>query len=306
MTGAAPSPARLALLTLGVLACFAANQLMARAALGPVGADPIAFTAVRLVSGALALALLVRARGARIAGGSWRAALALFGYAVAYALAYVRIGAGPGSLVQFAAVQATMMGWLVVRGGRPRPTQWLGLGVALAGVAALSSPGAHAADRAGVLLMIAAGALWGAYSLAGVAARDALATTAGNFARTVPLAAALSLVAGAAEVARLGAAGLALAVATGAVASGGGYALWYAVIPALGTARAAVVQLAVPVVAAAGGALLLGERITLRVLASAIAILAGIAVSGRGGGAAAVARGEPGAGPAPARGAPRR
>jgi drug/metabolite transporter (DMT)-like permease len=277
----APSPARLGVSTAAVLVCFAANQLLSRAALGPVHADPIAFTSARLVSGALALAVLVRHRGARIGGGSWPAALALFGYAVAYSLAYVRIGAGIGSLVQFAAVQATMMGWIVARGARPRPAQWLGLGVALLGVAGLSAPGAHAPDPAGTILMIAAGVAWGAYSLGGHGARGALATTAANFARTVPLTVALSLVAALAAPPRLGAAGLALALASGAVASGGGYALWYAVIPALGTARAAVVQLAVPVVAAAGGALLLGERITPRVVLSAAAILSGIAASVR-------------------------
>lgn len=277
---ASPPARRLATaaLTLGALACFAANSLLARAALGRGLADPWTFTLVRLASGAAALPLiaLVAGRG-RPRGGSWGSALALAAYAVAFSIAYVRIQAGPGALLLFVAVQATMVGWSVARGARPSRLQGIGIAVALAGLAVLTLPGASAPDPAGAGLMLVAGAAWGAYSLRGRTTGDPLATTAANFARAALLASPLAALALAASGA--GVPGLLLAAASGALASGGGYSLWYAAVPALGATRAAVIQLSVPVLTAAAAVLLLGEPVTGRLVLSAAAILAGIALS---------------------------
>ncbi len=236
----APRPAaaaRSALLAAGALLCFAANSLLCRAALGRGLADPSTFTAVRLVSGALALALLVlAARRARPCGGSWRSALALFAYAAAFSLAYVRIGASTGALVLFAAVQATMVGWSIAEGTRPGAVQWVGIALATAGLAWLALPGAGAPDLIGTALMALAGIAWGVYSVRGRSATDPLATTADNFVRSAPL--GLAFLAAHAAAASATPAGVLLAAASGALASGGGYALWYAVLPALGASRA--------------------------------------------------------------------
>lgn len=272
-------PLRTAAFTSGALVCFAANSLLARAALGHGLADPATFTVARLASGAAAMPLIAFAAGRRPAGGSWGSALALSAYAIAFSIAYVRIPAGPGALLLFAAVQATMVGWSVARGARPSRLQWLGILVALAGLAVLTLPGADAPDLAGAGLMLAAGAAWGAYSLRGRGAGDPLASTAANFVRAAALSAPVLLLA-LADL-RAAPAGLALAAASGALASGGGYALWYAAVPALGATRAAVVQLAVPVLTAAAAVVLLGERATPRLVVSAAAIVAGIALSVR-------------------------
>jgi drug/metabolite transporter (DMT)-like permease len=267
--------------TAGALGCFAANSLLARTALGRGLADPATFTAVRLLSGAVALGAIVAASGrGRPRGGGWRAALALFGYAVAFSLAYLRIHAGVGALILFGAVQATMIGWAVAGGRRPRAAQWAGVALALGGLGWLTLPGADAPDLMGAGLMALAGVAWGAYSLAGRGAGDPVATTADNFLRSAPFAAGLLLL-GARDLHASGA-GVALAVASGAVASGGGYSLWYAVLPALGPTRAASVQLSVPVLTAGAAVVLLGEPVTARLALSAVAILAGIALTLRG------------------------
>lgn len=276
---AAPSsPLRTAGLTAATLVCFAANSLLCRSALQPGLVDAATFTSIRLLSGAVTLSAIVAiTRRGRPSGGSAASAFALFAYAAAFSLAYVRIGAGVGALLLFGAVQATMLGWSVAHGARPRAVQWLGIAVALGGLGYLALPGAHAADPIGSLLMIGAGVAWGAYSLRGRSAREPLATNADNFLRAVPFTIAFSGV-----LLRDFAAtreGILLAVASGALASGGGYTLWYAVVPALGPTRAAAVQLLVPVIAALGATALLGEHLTVRIVTSGTAILAGIALT---------------------------
>ncbi len=267
---------------------FAANSLLCRMALGARAIDAWSFTAVRLGGGALMLALLARAagRGARSprGAGSFGSALALFGYAVLFSLAYLRLSTGVGALVLFACVQATMIGWAIGTGARPSAVEWLGLAVALLGLAFLTLPGASAPDPLGLLLMALAGVAWGAYSLRGRGNRAPLFATADNFARSVPLALAglaLGFVLGPLHgTAR----GVALALASGALASGVGYSLWYLALPGLSATRAALVQLTVPVLAAAGGILVLDERATPRLLLSALLILGGVGVAllGRG------------------------
>ena len=265
-------------LTAMTLVCFAANSLLCRAALRPRLIDAATFTSIRLVSGAAALALiLAMTKRERPAGGSVGSAVALFAYAGAFSLAYVRIGAGVGALLLFGAVQVTMLGWSVARGARPGRLAWFGIAIGLVGLACLALPGASAPDPAGAALMIAAGIAWGAYSIRGGSARDPLATNADNFLRAVPFTLALSAVLLRGFAATRD--GVLLAAASGALASGGGYSLWYAVVPALGATRASVVQLAVPVLAGLGATAFLGERLTSRVAISGAAILVGIALA---------------------------
>ncbi len=270
--------ARTAAISAAVLACFAANSLLCRAALGTGRSDPATFTAVRLGSGAIAVAaLLAASRRARPSGGSWGSALTLVAYAVTFSLAYVRIPAGVGALVLFAFVQASMIGYGVATGARLGARGWTGAALAIGGLAWLTLPGAGAPDIAGVVLMAIAGVGWGVYSIRGRRSADPLATTADNFVRATPLAVLfLVLRAGTAHASP---AGLVLAAASGAGASGVGYAMWYAVLPALGAARAGTLQLAVPVIAAAGATLLLGERLTPRLSGAGLAILCGVALS---------------------------
>ncbi|KAB2313926.1 DMT family transporter [Betaproteobacteria bacterium SCN2] len=265
------------LLTLLAMLAFAANSVLCRAALKDTAIDAASFTAVRLLAGALALWLIVALRNGHAAGeGSWPSALALFAYAAPFSFAYVSLSAGAGALLLFGAVQATMILWGWWRGERLNARQLAGLALALGGLAYLMLPGISAPPLGGALLMIAAGIAWGAYSLRGRGAAKPLAATAGNFLRTVPLGIALAIVAW--PWLRFDIAGIAYAIASGALASGIGYAIWYAALPGLRAASAATVQLSVPVIVALGGVLLLGEPVTLRLALASVAILGGIAL----------------------------
>lgn len=274
-----------ALTALAMLA-FAANSVLNRLALRTTEIDATTFTAVRLLSGALALWLVVRLRNlpASSPGGSWLSAAALFVYAAAFSFAYVALETGTGALLLFGAVQLTMIGYGLGRGERLAWGQTLGLAVALGGFVYLLLPGLSAPPPGPALLMALAGAAWGAYSLRGRGARDPASASAGNFVRAVPLAAALALLAlllpGAAL--RPDGLGMAYAALSGAVTSGLGYVVWYAVLPSLRATSAATVQLSVPVLAAVGGVLLVGEPLTLRLLLASAAILGGIALVLRG------------------------
>ncbi len=262
------------------LVAFAANSLLCRAALRGGAIDAASFTAVRLVSGALALAALVALRGRRPEGrGTWAGALALFAYAAPFTFAYLRLPAGLGTLVLFGAVQSTMLGADIASGRRPSRREGLGLLAAVAGLVGLTLPGATAPDPGGFALMALAGIAWGIYSLRGRGGTDPLGTTAGNFARSVPLALVLLGAVAATQATHATGEGLALAAISGALASGVGYALWYTALPALGATRAAIVQSLSPVLAAAGGVLLLGEAVSARLVVCAIAILGGIGIA---------------------------
>jgi drug/metabolite transporter (DMT)-like permease len=266
---------RVLLLTAGALVGFAANSLLTRAALGTAQIDAASFTLVRLLSGAVVLTLLARVRPrASTEGGSWTSALALAGYAVFFTLAYRRIGAGVGALVLFGTVQITMIGTGLVRGERPAPIDWAGLALALAGLLALTLPGASAPDAMGICLMAVAGIGWGAYSLAGRTSRDPLGATAGNFVRAT--AGGALFVAASVPGLHATPGGLGLAAASGSVASGVGYALWYAVLPAIPAWRASVVQLTVPVLTALVAGVLLDEAITVRLAVATVLVAAGV------------------------------
>jgi drug/metabolite transporter (DMT)-like permease len=271
------SRARLLVLVVLTMIAFAGNSLLCRVALKATRIDAASFTTVRIVAGALALWLIVRLRdGVHPVAGSWRSALALFAYAAAFSLAYVSLPAGTGALLLFGAVQATMIGYGLSRGERMRPRQVVGLASASAGLVVLTLPGISAPPLQGTLLMLGAGIAWGIYSLRGRSGGDPLRATAGNFLRAVPFAVALSFAA--AQWLSFDYAGIAYAIASGALTSGVGYAIWYTVLPGLRATHAATVQLSVPVIAAAGGIAVLGEQMTLRLLFAAAAILGGIAL----------------------------
>ena len=278
---------RLALLVMLALLGFAGNSLLCRLALRGGDIDAATFTALRLCSGALALALLDALRrnaaseatgdGDVVARGDWTSALALFAYAAAFSFAYLGLSAATGALLLFGAVQLTMLGRAFALGERLQLRQWLGLAAALAGLVVLLLPGLQAPPPMHAALMLLAGVAWGAYSLRGRGSRDPLATTAGNFMRTLPFAAALLAMSW--SGAHFDRSGVLAALASGALASGVGYALWYAALPSLRASTAGIVQLAVPVLAALSGIVLLAEPVGWRFALAAALTLGGIALA---------------------------
>lgn len=268
------------LITLTVLAmlAFAGNSILCRAALQHTSIDAATFTSVRLATGATALWLVVtlRQRGAGWKAGNWTSATALFVYAAGFSFAYLRLPAATGALLLFGAVQATMIGHGIFRGERLGTTSLAGLLLAFCGIGVLLVPGVSAPPLGGALLMLAAGVAWGVYSLRGREGGDPTSTTAGNFLRATPLALALSVAT--LHQASFDLVGIGYAAASGALASGLGYALWYATLPSLRATHAATVQLSVPVLTALGGVILLSEPLTLPLTLASAAILGGIAL----------------------------
>jgi drug/metabolite transporter (DMT)-like permease len=277
---------RVALLTLVALTAFAGNSLLTRAALRDTGIDGASFTAIRIVAGALALWLIVRVRsgpGASAGAGTWSSALALFSYAAAFSFAYLSLTAATGALLLFAAVQVTMIGAGRVRGEKLYGLQGPGLLLAVVGLVVLLLPGLSAPPLGGALLMIAAGVAWGVYSLRGRRAaalgHDATIETAGNFTRAAAMAAAMIVTALALPAGlQADATGATLAVVSGAITSGMGYAVWYSALKGLGSVTAASVQLSVPVLTAIAGVVLLSEPVSLRLAVTSMAVLGGIAL----------------------------
>ncbi|MDQ2090210.1 DMT family transporter [Marimonas arenosa] len=270
---------RLFALTALTLVAFAANSLLNRLALEGGAAGPASFAAVRLIAGAVMLSLLVMWRNGRPAWRTGRlgpVALAL--YMLGFSFAYVSLPAGVGALILFGGVQVTMFAGALIGGDRVPLGRWLGAGLSFAGLCSLMWPAGHAApDAAGTALMVVAALGWGIYSLIGRGARDPLGATAANFIWAVPAGVLIWLVLPDA----MSREGLGLAVLSGAVTSGLGYALWYHVLPGLGATRAAVAQSTVPVLAVAGGVLLLGEALTLRVVLASVLVLGGVVWSVR-------------------------
>ncbi|WP_277052907.1 DMT family transporter [Zestomonas thermotolerans] len=268
---------RTLLLTLLAMLAFAGNSLLCRAALKDTAIDAASFTTARILSGALMLALLLRLRGASAKPrGSWRGAAALFLYAAAFSFAYLQLDAGTGALLLFGAVQVTLVLAGLLRGERLGGQALLGVLLAAGGLLYLLLPGASAPPLSGALLMLLSGLAWGLYTLFGRDGGDPLAASAGNFLRAAAFAALLALTLHAGL--RLDGLGLLYALLSGALASGLGYALWYAALPGLTAIQGASVQLSVPVLAALAGALLLDEPLGARLPAAALAVLGGIAL----------------------------
>ena len=264
-------------LTAFALTAFAFNSVLCRMALAAGEIDPASFTTVRLVSGAAILTVLVLASGKTrnvTKTGNWTSAFFLFAYAVAFSFAYLGLTTATGALILFGWVQLTMFGVSLYRGVRPRPIEWVGLVVAFGGLVYLVMPGLSAPPPSSALLMAVAGIAWGGYTLRGKGSENPLADTAGNFIRSAPMVLIVALV----FLPNLTASwrGVGLAVLSGAIASGVGYSVWYAALKYHTPTRAAVLQLSVPVIAAAGGVVLLAEAASLRLLVAAALIMGGI------------------------------
>ena len=260
------------------LVAFAANSLLCRVALRQAAIDPATFTTIRVISGAATLMLVMRwSRRDTAPAGSWLSAAMLSLYAVPFSFAYVSLTTATGALILFGAVQTTMLTAALRSGERPRLAEWLGLAVALGGLVYLVLPGLEAPPLTAAALMALAGFSWGIYSLRGRRTGNPLADTTINFVRSVPLVLVISAV----TIGRFHAElrGTLLAVLSGAVTSGLGYVAWYSALRGLTAARAALVQLAVPVLAAAGGIVVLSEPISTRLVLSAIMVLGGIALA---------------------------
>ncbi len=261
--------------TVLAMLAFAGNSIFCRLALKTTVIDPASFTSVRIISAALTLAMLLRLSGkANLGAGNWKSAFALFIYAAGFSLAYVHLTAGTGALLLFGAVQLSMLTISLWRGEKVSALQIIGLVMAFGGLVTLVFPGLVAPPASSSALMIGAGVAWGIYSLRGRGAGDATAVTAGNFMRTVPMTVVFSLLFY--THFQPDVLGVVYASLSGAITSGIGYAIWYKALPGLKPLEASVVQLSVPIIAAFGGILFLGEAISLRLFLASIAVLGGI------------------------------
>jgi drug/metabolite transporter (DMT)-like permease len=265
------------LLTACALVAFAANSVLCRLALGEGAIDAYGFTAVRVGSGAAMLLLLATRFGRRrpAVAGTKRGAFFLLVYALPFSFAYLRLDTGTGALLLFGAVQLTLLGRGIQAGERPGLLEWAGLLGASAGVVYLVSPGVTAPDPVGALFMILAGVGWAGYTIVGKGAGDPQAATSGNFLLAAVVAVPVAAVAW--PLLSLSREGVLLAAASGALASGLGYAIWYAALRHLSLTRAALVQLAVPALAAAGGIVFVAESISTRLVIASVVILGSIA-----------------------------
>ena len=270
---------RLFLITTLAMTAFAANSVLARLAMASGEAGPWTFTLIRILSGAIILALIVSPRNA-IQSGSWTSALALVVYAAGFSVAYLSLSAGTGALILFAMVQITMIGAGLVIGERLTVLRWAGFVLALSGLTWLLMPGLEAPSLSGALLMALAGAGWGVYSLRGRGKPNPTRETAGNFARASLLVAGLSVPAFLLlNEQSPSVAGLVYALLSGAVTSGLGYAIWYTALRDLTASLAGIAQLTVPALAAIGGVLFLSEPITMRFFGATLIILGGVAIA---------------------------
>ena len=259
---------------------FAGNSILCRMALRDGAIDPASFTSIRLLSGALALLLIVRLTSNKSSvreHGNWTSALVLFIYAVCFSYAYISLSVGAGALILFGFVQGTMIAMALWSGDRPNVSEWLGWLLAFGGLVWLLIPGIEAQPAAGASLMALAGIAWGVYSIRGRNQTNALLSTCSNFVYSTAFVIVLTAITVAS--ADLTGRGILLAIISGAITSGVGYVIWYAALKYLRTMQAALVQLSVPAIAAAGGVILLAEPVSLRLLASGALILGGISLA---------------------------
>jgi drug/metabolite transporter (DMT)-like permease len=263
--------------TLLALIAFAANSVLCRLALGQETIDAASFTSIRLLSGALVLLVILnlnRKKNRSTTKGSWSASLMLFSYALAFSFAFITLDTATGALILFSAVQITMILLSLVAGDRLHLVEWLGVAVAFIGFLYLVLPGVTTPSVIGFSLMTVAGISWAVYTLKGRGSVNPLADTAYNFVHTLPLVIALAALTF--SNAQISSEGLLLAAISGGLTSGIGYTIWYTALGGLLPTQAAVVQLSVPVIAALGGVIILSERISLRLILSAVLILGGI------------------------------
>jgi drug/metabolite transporter (DMT)-like permease len=291
--------------TVLAMLAFAGNSILCRLALERNMIDPATFTSVRLISGAVIMSILIltlsklnagateHSQNAKALNGpysfykklsslctlkqsNWIGGFALFAYAAGFSFSYITLPAGTGALILFATVQITMITYALFQGARYSFAQWLGFSIALVGLVYLFLPGISAPPLIGALLMVVAGFAWGVYSILGKKVINPSQSTAENFIRASLITLLLSI----AFISNISISmeGLLLAIASGAITSGLGYAIWYAVLPYLKSATSASLQLTVPVIATIGGIIWLGEDINARLVIASIAILGGVAM----------------------------
>ena len=273
-------PFQTILFTTLAMVAFASNSLLNRFALGQDAIDPVSYTTMRLVSGAVMLCLIAflqKRNEQPILRGNWFSAAFLFLYAITFSFAYLSLSTGTGALILFGSVQVTMIVVALQSGERPRLLEWTGLFLALGGLVYLVFPGLTAPSPLGSALMVTAGISWGFYTLRGRGSQNPLAATAGNFVYAVPMILVVLIIS--LKNVSISSNGVLLAVLSGALASGIGYVIWYAALRGLTTTRAATVQLSVPVIAAWSGVVFLSEKVSPRLLIAGILILGGIALA---------------------------
>lgn len=272
---------RLFVLVALTMVAFAANSVLNRMALAGGQIGPGGFAAIRLVAGGLALLALVRWQEGRVAlGEAFRpaGAVTLLIYVLGFSYAYLTLDAGVGALILFGGVQITMFAGALIGGERPPARRWLGAAVAFGGLCWLLWPGGRTApDLGGAVLMVAAAVGWGLFSLIGRGVRRPTAATAAAFVMAAPIAIVVLVVHPDGQA--VTGFGVQLAVVSGVLTSGLGYALWYAVLPRLAVSTAAVAQLTVPILAMAGGNVVLSEPVTARFVIAAALVLGGVALS---------------------------
>ncbi len=270
---------KIVLCTIFALIAFAGNSVLCRLALGENTIDAASFTAIRMLSGIIVLLVLLKltqTSNARISKGSWKASFFLFLYALAFSFAYISLETGVGALILFGSVQITMILSSVISGNKLHFIEWSGALIAFSGFVYLVMPDLTSPTFTGFVLMAVAGIAWGFYTLAGKGSQNPMSDTTYNFLRTLPL--VIILIAVTFQHSALTQKGILLAALSGGVTSGIGYAIWYTALGGLSALQAAVVQLLVPVIAAAGGVLFSDEIVSLRLLLSSALILGGIGI----------------------------
>jgi len=267
------------LLTALTMVAFASNSILCRLALGEQAIDAASFTALRLLSGAAMLAVILAYRNDQFSLKKVNlvSASMLYIYAACFSFSYIKLSVATGALLLFGAVQLTMTGFAIAKGERPGLHSWLGILTAFAGLIYLLLPGVSAPPLFSAMLMIIAGIAWGIYTLRGKGAEQPIVTTGWNFIGTIPLA-ILTVLLSEADI-RLTSEGIILSVVSGALASSLGYAIWYSVLPRIKPINAATLQLSVPIIAAFGGLVLVGEAVSLRLLIASLLVLGGIYVT---------------------------
>jgi drug/metabolite transporter (DMT)-like permease len=268
------------LLTFLALVAFALNSILCRLALGTETIDAVGFTAIRLISGAITLSVIsivYNRKQATLKRGNLLSAFLLFAYAICFSFAYLKLTTATGALILFGSVQLTMICVSLFRGERPQIIEWISLVLAFGGLIYLISPGLSAPPIGYSILMMTAGISWGFYTLRGKGSENPLADTTENFVRSVPMILLASIPFF--QYINISTKGAILAILSGSIASGIGYAIWYSVLKYHTGTRAAIFQLSVPAIAAFGGVIFLSESLSLRLVLASSLILGGIGLA---------------------------
>jgi drug/metabolite transporter (DMT)-like permease len=265
------------LLTGLALIAFAANSVLCRLALANGNIDASSFTGIRLLSGAIALLLILSIKGNKqgvSSKGSWTSSFTLFLYAITFSYAYLSLDTGTGALILFGSVQITMILLSIIFGTRLHIIEWSGFFIAFTGLVYLVIPSITKPSVSGFILMTVSGMSWAIYSLRGRGSKNPLMDTTYNFLRTIPFITLLAIFT--MPNINYSSQGIILALLSGAITSGVGYTIWYIALRSLSSIQAAVLQLSVSIIAAIGGVIFLSETITSRLVMSAVIVLGGI------------------------------